>query len=66
VVILGKSTVEIISRGLIPLGTKRITRMTSRPDQERYLVYLPIELNDLWREIYESGKKVKVYIEISS
>ena len=38
--------------------------MTNRPEQERYLVYLPVKLNDLWREIYESGKKVKIYIEI--
>ena len=59
-----KSTVEFIAKGLMPLGLRKITRMTNRPEQERYLVYLPVELNDLWREIYESGKKVKIYIEI--
>jgi hypothetical protein len=61
---MGKSIVEFISKGLIPLGPKKITRMSTNPDYERYLVYLPTELNDLWREIYENNKKVKVYIEI--
>jgi hypothetical protein len=40
--------------------------MTNKPGQERYLIYLPLELNDLWREVYESGRKIKVYIEIVS
>ena len=48
VVSMGKSTVEFISKGLIPLGPRKITRMTNNPDRERYLVYLPSELNDLW------------------
>jgi hypothetical protein len=61
---VGKSTVEFISKGLIPLGPRKITRMTSKPERERYLIYLPLELNDLWREVYESGKKIKVYIEV--
>jgi len=63
---MGKSTVEFISKGLIPLGPKKITRMSNNPDRERYLIYLPSELNDLWREVHESGKKIKIYIEISS
>ena len=61
---MGKSTVEFISKGLIPLGPKKITRMTTNPEKERYLIYLPLELNDLWREVYQSGKKIKVYIEV--
>jgi len=44
---MGKSTVEFISKGLIPLGPKKITRMTTNPEKERYLIYLPLELNDL-------------------
>ena len=50
-----KSIVEFISKGLIPLGSKKITkitRMSTNPDYERYLVYPPTELNNLWREIY--------------
>jgi hypothetical protein len=31
--------------------------MTTNPEKERYLIYLPKELNDLWREVYESGKR---------
>jgi len=54
---MGKSTVEFISKGLIPLGPKKITRMTTNPEKERYLIYLSLELNDLWREVYQSGKK---------
>ncbi|MFP3491768.1 MAG: hypothetical protein RXN86_03235 [Vulcanisaeta sp.] len=64
---LGKSTVEFISKGLILLGPKKITRMTTNPEKERYLIYLPLELNDLWREVYQNGEKVyKVYIEVPS
>ena len=50
-----KSTVSSYLRGLIPLGPKKITRMTTNPEKERYLIYLPLELNDLWRDIYQSG-----------
>jgi hypothetical protein len=63
---MGKSTVKFISNGLIPLGPKKITRMTTNPEKERYLIYLPLELNDLWREVYQSGKKIKVCIEVPS
>jgi hypothetical protein len=57
VVLLDKSTVEFISKGLIPLGPKRITRMTTNPENEWYLIYLPLELNDLWREVYQGREK---------
>ncbi len=53
---MGKSTVEFIFKGLIPLGPKKITWMTNKPGQERCLVYLPLELNDLWRGVYESER----------
>jgi hypothetical protein len=46
---LGKSTVELISKGLIPLGPKKITRMTTNPDKERYLIYLPLEI--MWKNV---------------
>jgi len=54
---MGKSTVEFISKRLIPLGPKKITRMTTNPEKERYLIYLLLELDDLWREVYQSGKR---------
>jgi hypothetical protein len=64
VISLGKSTVEFISKGLILLGPKKIAKTTTNPEKERYLMYLPLELNDLWREVYQSGKEIKVYIEV--
>ena len=48
---MGKSAVEFISKGLIPLGPRRIMRMTNNPVRERYLIYLPSELNDPWRTL---------------
>jgi hypothetical protein len=57
---LVKSTVSSYLRGLVPLGPKKITRMTTNPEKERYLIltiliHLPLELNDLWRDVYQSG-----------
>lgn len=60
-----KSTVSSYLRGLVPLGPKKITRMTTNPEKERYLIltiliHLPLELNDLWRDVYQSGYKVEL------
>jgi len=44
---MGKSTVKFITKGLIQLGPRKITRMTTNLEKERYLVYLALELNDL-------------------
>ena len=30
----------------------------------RWIIYLPTDMNELWEEIKKQGKKVKVYIEI--
>jgi len=49
---MDESSVEFTSTGLIPLGPKKITRMTTNPEKERYLIYLPLELNELWRKVY--------------
>jgi len=32
---------------------------------DRWIVYLPIDLNDVWEEIKRRGKKVRLYIEVS-
>jgi len=63
---MGESSVEFISTGLIPLGPKKITRMTTNPEKERCLKYLLLELNELWRGVYQSGEKIKFYIEVPS
>jgi hypothetical protein len=57
VVSLDKSTVEFISKGFIPPGPEKITRMTTNPEKERYLIYLPLELNNLWRRSTRVGKR---------
>jgi hypothetical protein len=44
---MGKSSVEFIFKKLIPLGPKKNTRMTTNPEKERCLIYLPLELNEL-------------------
>jgi len=49
---------------LIPLGDRKITRMTTKGLQ-RYCIYLPTNLNYLWRELYGGGRKVRVYIEVA-
>ena len=57
------SLVELLkSRKLLPLGQRRISRLGS----DRYVVYLPVELNDLWKELNEAKVKVKVYIELEA
>jgi len=30
----------------------------------RYIIYLPVDLNDVWEEIKRNNKKVRVYIEV--
>jgi len=55
---------ELIKRGFIHFKRK-ITRMTSTGN-ERYLIYLPEDLNEVWRAVHEKGLKVGIYIEIPS
>jgi len=52
-------TLELIRRGFIRMKRK-IVRMSA--SYERYLIYLPEDYNDIWREIYEKKLKVEVYI----
>lgn len=49
------------SRKIVPLMKKKIAKLC----ETRYVIYLPTELNDLWKEIYDSKKKVNIYIEIA-
>lgn len=44
---------------LIIVGEREIVRMG-----KRWIVYLPIELNDVWEAIKRQGRKVRVYIEV--
>ncbi|MEM1644144.1 MAG: hypothetical protein QXV30_04365 [Desulfurococcaceae archaeon] len=52
----------LIKRGsLIDVGERRIARVGSK--KERYLIYLPLERNYIWRKLWELGK-IRVYIEV--
>ncbi len=48
------------SRKMVPLMKRKIAKL----GETRYVVYLPVELNELWRELHESRKKVNIYVEI--
>ena len=54
------SYAEIVKGRPYPVGTRAVVRM----GKDRYLIYLPINLNYLWRELHERKLKVRVYIEI--
>jgi len=43
----------------IPITGRRITKAG-----QRYLIYLPTELNDIWRELHEKKVELNVIIEI--
>jgi len=49
------------SRKIIPLMKRKIAQL----GETRYVIYLPTELNELWKEIHDSKKKINVYIEIA-
>ena len=54
------SLVELLkSRKILPLGPIHVSKLGDK----RYVIYLPQELNYLWKELNESKVKVKVYIE---
>jgi len=56
------SLVELLkSRKIIPLMKRKIARL----GETRYVIYLPVELNELWKEIHDGKKKVNVYVEIA-
>jgi len=43
----------------IPITKRRLSRAGNR-----YFVYLPIDLNDIWKELHEKRVEVNVIIEI--
>ena len=48
-------------KGPIFIGKRGIVRQGR---SNRYIIYLPTELNDLWEKLNKEKKKVRVYIEI--
>jgi len=37
----------------------------ARLGETRYVIYLPTELNEIWKELHDSKRRIKVYIEIA-
>lgn len=56
----GFSYAQIIRGRPYPIGSRAVVRM----GKDRYLVYLPVNLNYLWKELHGKKVKVRVYIEI--
>jgi len=55
------SLIELLkSRKIIPLMKRKIAKL----GETRYVIYLPTELNELWREIHDNKRKINVYIEM--
>jgi hypothetical protein len=56
---------QLLKGNVIDVGEVRISRSTLRgPKGPRFLIYLPTTRNYLWRELHESGRKVRVFIEV--
>jgi len=55
------SLVELLkSRKIIPLMRRKIAQL----GESRFVIYLPTELNELWRGLHDGKKRINVYIEI--
>jgi len=50
--------IKIIPREII-IPRREIVKMGNR-----YIIYLPVEYNQLWEELKRQGKKIRVYIEV--
>jgi len=56
---------QLLKGNVIDVGEVRVSRSTLRgPKGPRFLIYLPTTRNYLWRELHESGRKVRVFIEV--
>jgi pyruvate/2-oxoglutarate/acetoin dehydrogenase E1 component len=55
------STSIFVSTKTIPLGKRKITR-----SGDRYYIILPSELNDLWRQLWETRAELNVLIEVAN
>jgi len=55
--------VKLVKSGYIHLR-RRLTRSVSAKDKERFLIWLPVEHNEIWKAIWESGRTVSIFIEV--
>ena len=56
----GFSYAQIIKGRPYPIGSRAVVRM----GKDRFLIYLPVTLNYLWKELHERKVRVRVYIEV--
>jgi len=57
--------INVVTQGVLDVGELRISRTSlGKRGGERYLIYLPLNRNYLWRELYERRVKVRIFIEI--
>jgi len=58
--------VNVVSRGVVDVGELRIakTSLGVKRGGERYLIYLPINRNYLWKVLHDKKVRVRIYIEI--
>lgn len=63
---ISRTAVELLRQRFIDVGELRISRTSLGKKRvgERYLIYLPLNRNYLWRVLHEKGAKVRVFIEI--
>jgi chlorite dismutase len=60
--------VGVLNQRVLDVGEVHITRTNlgkNRPEK-RYLIYLPMNRNYLWKVLHEKNVKVRVFIEIPS
>jgi len=57
---------ELLKSRLIDVGDVRIARatLTGVRGKARYIIYLPMARNYLWRLLNEAGEKVRLYVEV--
>jgi hypothetical protein len=56
---------KMLRQRIIDVGEVHISRTTlGKKSGERYLIYLPMNRNYLWKNLHDLNVKVRVYIEI--
>jgi len=61
--------IDLLHQGVIDAGELRISKTRYRIGdklEDRFLIYLPVNRNYLWRILHEKNIKVRIFIEIPS
>jgi hypothetical protein len=58
---------DLITGEIIDIGELKISKTTlGKKGADRYLIYLPMNRNYLWRMLYQRGRKVRLFLMIPS